>query len=159
MNLELADLKASLEIKVRSLEAVAIRIINSVVASERPVFLTDIRVNFLKPIQDLVAKIDLLRAREGELATFKGRVQSLREDGASFSPQYTPKSLVRTVGQAFFKLEESELEQSQEQLSLELARLEDEGIVELLERLTTFLNDLELRVNQFASLTALSEGL
>lgn len=118
--IELADLKSTLEDKTRSLEGIATTVINSVVAAERPTFLTNFRVNFLKPLKDFVTSLDNTREEQTKLGQFKDRIETLRKDGASFTPQYTPGSYVKTVGQAFFKHEEQQFMDKEASLSSEL---------------------------------------
>lgn len=120
LNIELADLKLALEEKVRSLVGVVTKVIDSVVAVERPTFLTNFRVNFLKPVRDFIASLEHTREEQTKLGQFKDRVESLRKDGASFSPQYTPGYYVKTVGQAFFKLEDQQFKDREAALSAKL---------------------------------------
>lgn len=79
----------------------------------------------------------------------------MRRDGAPFNPQFTPGSYVKTVGQAFFKLEENHFKEKEEGFEAKLTELQDQGLVDIVKRLTALLNSFELKVNQFGFLPKL----
>lgn len=155
---QLTSLRAELETRLRSLETSAMKVADSVISKERPKLLTYFSVNFLKPIRMLISAIDDTREQERQLSKYKERLTKLRDSGASFTPQYTPKSYVKTLGQAFFKFEDTTLEDSLKGFKDKLSYLGEDALSKLVKDLADFLNRFVLEINQVGFLSRLADG-